>query len=182
MNPPAAPSAGPAPDRPEDAPSPGLAAGGLRLALYQPDIPQNCGTLLRLAACVGIAADIIEPCGFPLSDARMKRAGMDYLTLAAMTRHSSWQRFRAAQAASGRRLALLTTKGDTAYTEFAFRPDDVLMVGRESAGVPDEVAAAADARLVIPMRPGLRSLNVAVAASMVLGEALRQTASFPPRA
>ncbi|MFN4283787.1 MAG: tRNA (cytidine(34)-2'-O)-methyltransferase [Alphaproteobacteria bacterium] len=172
----------PPPDHPENAPAAALPAGGLRLALYQPDIPQNCGTLLRLAACLGLAADIVEPCGFPLSDARMKRAGMDYLTLAAMTRHSSWQRFRAAQAASGRRLVLLTTKGDRAYADFAFRPDDVLMVGRESAGVPEEVAAVADARLLIPMRPGLRSLNVAVAASMVLGEALRQTASFPSRA
>ena len=152
---------------------------GLRLALYQPDIPQNCGTLLRLAACVGIALDIIEPCGFVLSDARLKRAGMDYLPRAAMLRHSSWEAFRRRQTASGRRLVLLTTKGETAYTEFAFRPDDLLMVGRESAGVPEDVAAAADARLVIPLKAGLRSLNVAVAASMVLGEALRQTGGFP---
>ena len=152
---------------------------GLRLALYQPDIPQNCGTLLRLAACVGIALDIIEPCGFVLSDARLKRAGMDYLPRAAMARHRSWEAFRRRQTASGRRLLLLTTKGDTAYTDFAFRPDDLLMVGRESAGVPDEVAQMADARLVIPLLPGLRSLNVAVAASMVLGEALRQTGGFP---
>lgn len=156
-----------------------LPRGGLRLALYQPDIPQNCATLLRLTACVGVAADIIEPCGFVLSDANFRRAGMDYLARAVLTRHSSWQAFRRRQASSGRRLILLTTKGETAYTDFAFRPDDLLMVGRESAGVPSEVAATADARLVIPLLPGLRSLNVAVAASMVLGEALRQTGGFP---
>lgn len=156
-----------------------LPPGGLRLALYQPDIPQNCGTLLRLAACLGVAVDILEPCGFVLSDARLKRAGLDYLGQADMRRHSSWEAFRRAQAASGRRLVLLTTKGETAYPDFAFRADDILMVGRESAGVPAEVADLADARLVIPLKPGLRSLNVAVAASMVLGEALRQTASFP---
>lgn len=161
------------------APAQALPPEGLRLALYQPDIPQNCGTMLRLAACVGIAADIIEPCGFVLSDANFRRAGMDYLAHADMTRHSSWAAFRRRQTAGGRRLVLLTTKGDVAYADFAFRPDDVLMVGRESAGVPDEVAEAADARLVIPLKPELRSLNVAVAASMVLGEALRQTASFP---
>ncbi|HEY4133751.1 MAG TPA: tRNA (cytidine(34)-2'-O)-methyltransferase [Alphaproteobacteria bacterium] len=151
----------------------------MRLALYQPDIPQNCGTMLRLAACLEVATDIIEPCGFVLSDARMKRAGMDYLTRADMRRHSSWQAFRRAQAASGRRLILLTTKGDVPYPAFAFRPTDVLMVGRESAGVPPEVATVADARVVIPLKDGLRSLNVAVAAAMVLGEALRQTATFP---
>jgi tRNA (cytidine/uridine-2'-O-)-methyltransferase len=156
-----------------------LAAGGLRLALYQPDIPQNCGTMLRLAACTGVAADIIEPCGFVLTDARLRRAVLDYLPRADMTRHSSWRAFRERQTASGRRLVLLTTRGETPYTAFAYRPDDVLMVGRESAGVPPEVAAAADARLVIPLRPGLRSLNVAVAAAMVLGEALRQTGGFP---
>jgi tRNA (cytidine/uridine-2'-O-)-methyltransferase len=149
------------------------------LALYQPDIPQNCGTLLRLAACLGVVVDIIEPCGFVLSDARLKRAGMDYLGQADMRRHSSWEAFRRVQGPSGRRLVLLTTKGETPYVDFAFRPDDVLMVGRESAGVPEGVAAAADARLVIPLKTGLRSLNVAVAASMVLGEALRQTGGFP---
>ncbi len=159
--------------------APLLPRAGLRLALYQPDIPQNCGTLLRLAACLGIALDIIEPCGFVLSDARLKRAGMDYLPRAAMARHNSWEAFRRRQTASGRRLVLLTTKGDRRYTDFAFKADDLLMVGRESAGVPEDVAAAADARLVIPLLPGLRSLNVAVAASMVLGEALRQTGGFP---
>ena len=177
MNPPPAPPA----DDSAAPPSEAWPREGLRLALYQPDIPQNCGTLLRLAACLGVAADIIEPCGFVLSDARLRRAGMDYLGQAEMRRHSSWEAFRRVQSPSGRRLILLTTKGDTAYPDFAFRPDDVLMVGRESAGVPPEVAEAADARLVIPLKAGLRSLNVAVAASMVLGEALRQTGSFPPR-
>lgn len=169
----------PPPDPLQDDSAASLPKGGLRLALYQPDIPQNCGTMLRLAACLGVATDIIEPCGFVLSDARLKRAGMDYLGQADMRRHTSWEAFRRLQAPSGRRLVLLTTKGDTAYTDFAFRPDDLLMVGRESAGVPPEVAETADARLVIPLKAGLRSLNVAVAASMVLGEALRQTGSFP---
>lgn len=156
----------------------------MRLALYEPDIPQNAGTMLRLAACLGVAADVIEPCGFILSDSRLKRAGMDYLLQAEIQRHSSWTAFQAWRAAAartqgGHRLLLLTTRGDIPYPSFAFRPDDILMVGRESAGVPPEVARAADARLVIPLRPGLRSLNVATAAAMVLGEALRQTAGFP---
>lgn len=150
----------------------------LRLALFQPDIPQNAGAMLRLAACLGVAADIVEPCGFVMSDARLKRAGMDYLSRADIVRHASWQAFRAWQLASGRRLALLTTKGETAYPSFSFAADDILMVGRESSGVPAEVAAAADARLVIPMRSGVRSLNVATAAAVVLGEALRQTGGF----
>ena len=155
----------------------------MRLALYQPDIPQNTGAMLRLAACLGVAADIIEPCGFVMSDARLKRAGMDYLLQADIHRHASWQAFEAWRAAArresgGHRLLLLTTKGSLPYPAFAFAPGDILMVGRESAGVPDEVAAAADARLVIPMAGGLRSLNVATAAAMVLGEALRQTAGF----
>jgi len=172
--PPRTPEAGQAAALPDSLPQ-----GGLRLALYQPDIPQNCGAMLRLAACLGVVTDIIEPCGFVLSDARLKRAGMDYLGHAHMTRHSSWEAFRRRQIPSGRRLVLLTTKGQTAYADYVFQPDDVLMVGRESAGVPPEVAAAADARLVIPLLPGLRSLNVAMAASMVLGEALRQTGGFP---
>jgi tRNA (cytidine/uridine-2'-O-)-methyltransferase len=156
----------------------------MRLALYEPDIPQNAGTMLRLAACLGVAADVIEPCGFVLSDARLKRAGMDYLLQADMRRHSSWAAFHAwlgeaKQRQGGHRLLLLTTKGEIPYPSFAFAADDVLMVGRESAGVPPAVAAAADARLVIPLRSGLRSLNVATAAAMVLGEALRQTAGFP---
>lgn len=176
MNPPPNPAAN---DSAASLPTP-WPAGGLRLALYQPDIPQNCGTILRLGACLGVAADIIEPCGFVLSDTRLRRAGMDYLGQADMRRHSSWEAFRRVQSPSGRRLILLTTKGDTAYPDFAFRANDLLMVGRESAGVPPEVAEAADARLVIPLKTGLRSLNVAVAASMVLGEALRQTGGFPP--
>ena len=156
----------------------------MRLALYEPDIPQNTGTMLRLAACLGVQVEVIEPCGFILSDARLKRAGMDYLLLAEIHRHSSWAafqawRFEAKRAHGGHRLVLLTTKGDTPYPSFTFAPDDILMVGRESAGVPAEVAQAADARLVIPLSPGLRSLNVATAAAMVLGEALRQTAGFP---
>ncbi|MFQ6017497.1 MAG: tRNA (cytidine(34)-2'-O)-methyltransferase [Kiloniellaceae bacterium] len=148
----------------------------MRLVLFQPDIPQNAGALLRLGACLGLPVDIIEPCGFLFDDRRLRRAGMDYLAGVEMTRHASWAAYR--RAARGR-LVLLTTQGDTAYCDFAFRPDDHLMVGRESAGVPEEVCAAADARLVIPMRPGLRSINVALAAAMVLSEALRQTDRFP---
>jgi tRNA (cytidine/uridine-2'-O-)-methyltransferase len=148
----------------------------MRLALYHPDIPQNAGALLRLGVCLGVAVDIIEPCGFVLSDRRLKRAGMDYLAAASLTRHISWEAFREAHRG---RLVLLTTKGPEAYHRFRFRPDDTLLLGRESAGVPDEVHGAAAARLRIPLRPGQRSLNVALAAAMVLGEALRQTDLFP---
>jgi len=148
----------------------------VRLALYEPDIPQNAGSLMRLGACLGVGIDIIEPCGFLLSDRNFRRAGMDYLKSADICRHDSWARFH--QTLQGR-LVLLTTKGGTAYTDFAFTPGDTLLVGRESAGVPETVHLAADARVVIPLRPGLRSLNVAQAAAMVLGEALRQTALFP---
>lgn len=151
----------------------------LRLALYQPDIPQNTGTLLRTAACLGLAVDLIEPAGFAVTDRNLRRAGMDYLDTAVLTRHAGWTAFEAERRAAGRRLLLLTTRGPVSYLDVAFRPDDVIMVGRESAGVPDEVHAAADARLIVPMRPGLRSLNVAVAAVMVLGEALRRTGGFP---
>ena len=147
----------------------------LTLALYQPDIPQNAGTMLRLCACLGVSAAIVEPAGFPVSDRAFRRAGMDYLDRVAIDRHVSWRAFADWRVASGRRLVLLTTKADLPYTRFRFRPDDVLLVGRESAGVPDEVHAAADARVVIPLAAGLRSLNVAVAAAMVIGEALRQT-------
>ena len=149
----------------------------MRLALYEPDIPQNAGSLMRLGACLGVGIDIIEPCGFLLSDRNFRRAGMDYLQSADIQRHESWARF--CQAATPHRLVLLTTKGDMAYTDFAFTPGDILLVGRESAGVPQAVHDAAEARLVIPLRPGLRSLNVAQAAAMVLGEALRQTSGFP---
>lgn len=150
-----------------------------RLALYQPDIPQNTGTMLRLAACLGVPVDIIEPAGFDVSDRHLRRSGLDYLEHAAITRHASWRSFAEWRAERGLRLVLATTTGALPYTGFIFGEDDVVLVGRESAGVPGEVHAAADARVVIPMRPGLRSLNVAVAAAMILGEALRQTSSFP---
>src|SRR5258706_16197390 len=133
---------------------------------------------MRLGACLGVGIDIIEPCGFLLSDRNFRRAGMDYLQSADIRRHESWARFHEATRPTSR-LVLLTTRGDMAYTDFAFTPGDVLLVGRESAGVPQAVHDAMDARLVIPLRAGLRSLNVAQAAAMVLGEALRQTQSFP---
>ncbi|MDQ4137059.1 MAG: tRNA (cytidine(34)-2'-O)-methyltransferase, partial [Pseudomonadota bacterium] len=151
-----------------------------RLALYQPDIPQNTGTILRLAACLGVAVDIVEPAGFDVSDRNFRRAGLDYLDRVEIARHRSWRAFEYWRAAQGRRLVLATTQGSLPYTEFTFAEGDILLFGRESAGVPEEVHEAADARVVIPMRPGLRSLNVAVAAAMILGEALRQTAAFCP--
>ena len=149
----------------------------MRIALYQPDIPQNTGTILRLGACLGIPVDIIEPAGFPWDDARLKRAGMDYRDLARVTRHISWSAFQANHAPG--RLVLLTTKADAPHHRFAFAPDDILLLGRESAGAPPEVHEAVDARIKIPMRPPARSLNVAVAAALVLGEALRQIEGFP---
>ena len=148
----------------------------MRLALYEPDIPQNAGAMLRLAACLGIGVDIIEPCGFVLSDKHFRRAGMDYLDHVAIVQHDSWAAYVAARS---ERIVLLTTRGDTRYTQQRYRRDDTLMVGRETAGVPDAVHGAAAARVVVPMRPGLRSLNVALAAAIVLGEALRQTEGFP---
>ena len=148
----------------------------MRLALYQPDIPQNAGALLRLGACLGVPVDIIEPCGVLFDDRRLRRAGMDYLDQVAMVRHPSWQAYEAVRRG---RLILLTTKARRDYTDFAFTAQDSLLLGRESAGVPAEVHAAAAARLAIPMRPGLRSINVALAGAMVLGEALRQTRQFP---
>jgi tRNA (cytidine/uridine-2'-O-)-methyltransferase len=153
----------------------------MRLALYEPDIPQNAGTILRLAACLGVPVDLIEPCGFILDDRRLRRAGMDYLAAVDLRRHNSWhayQRWRQDDGSAGR-LLLLTTKGQTTYTDFHFEPADTLLLGRESSGVPDTVHAAADACLVVPLRPGQRALNVAVAAAVVLGEALRQTQGFP---
>ena len=147
----------------------------MRLVLFEPDIPQNAGTLMRLAAGLGVALDLIEPCGFVLDDRKLRRAGMDYLDQLSMTRHSSWQAY--ARASHAGRLVLLTTRGAVPYTDFAFEPDDRILVGRESAGVPDEVHEAANARLVIPLKPPARSLNVALSAAMVLGEALRQTAA-----
>ena len=145
----------------------------MRLALYQPDIPQNLGTLIRLGACLGVPLDIVEPCGFPFGDRSLKRAAMDYAAAASITRHTSWAAF--CRARGGARLVLLTTKASTTYQDFAFEPDDCLLVGSESSGVPETVHAEADHRLCIPMKPGLRSLNVAIAAAMVVGEALRQT-------
>ncbi|MDC7784926.1 tRNA (cytidine(34)-2'-O)-methyltransferase [Rhodoplanes sp. TEM] len=150
----------------------------MRIALYEPDIPQNTGTILRLAACLGLAADLIEPAGFPTSDRAFRRAGMDYLAYVDLTRHASFDAFEAFRRARGLRLVLLTTQAATPYPDHRFSPDDVLLLGRESGGVPARVHAAADARLVIPMRPGLRSLNIAVACAMVAGEALRQTGGF----
>ncbi len=149
----------------------------MRLALYQPDIPPNLGTILRLCACLKVPADVIEPCGFPFSHAQLKRAGLDYLPLAAMHRHVTFEAFRGT--IRGRRLVLLSTRGEVAHHAFAFRPDDVLMMGRERAGVPEEVHAICDARLRIPLGEGFRSLNVAVAAGIALSEALRQIGGFP---
>jgi tRNA (cytidine/uridine-2'-O-)-methyltransferase len=151
----------------------------MRLALYQPDIPQNTGAILRLAACLGVGVDIVEPCGFVWSDRHMRRAGMDYLDRVELVRHASWEAFSAARQPGTGRLILLTTKGSVTHTGPAYRPDDCLMLGRESAGVPDEVHDAADLRIRIPLKPGLRSINVALAAAIVLGEALRQTDGFP---
>lgn len=151
----------------------------MRLALYQPDIPQNAGAMIRLAVCLGVAVDIIEPCGFVWSDRHLRRAGMDYLDHAVLVRHPSWDRFRDASAERGGRLILLTTGASIAHTEFEFRPDDSLLLGRESAGAPEAVHDAADARIRVPISPGLRSLNVALAAAIVLGEALRQTSLYP---
>ena len=150
----------------------------MRLALYQPDIAQNTGTMLRLAARLGVGVDVIAPAGFDMSDRALRRAGLDYLSHVEIARHVSFAEFEAARQGSGSRLVLLTTSGEVSYTSFAFRASDTLLLGRESAGVPGAVHAVADARLRIPMRPGLRSLNVAVAAAMVLGEAFRQTGGF----
>ncbi len=153
----------------------------MRLALYEPDIPQNLGAFIRLAAGMAVPLDIIEPCGFPLDDKRIRRAAMDYYDLARITRHASWQAFlldRAAQRPEAR-LVLLTTAGDATFPEVTFQPGDILLMGRESAGVPQDVHNSADLRLRIPLQPGARSLNVALAAAMVLSEGLRQTHSFP---
>ena len=148
------------------------------LALYQPDIPQNAGNILRLGACLGVPVHLIGPAGFDMSDRALRRSGMDYLAHAEIVRHIDWHGFEAGRREAGTRLVLLTTRADLAYLDFGFAAGDILLLGRESAGVPDEVHAATDARIVVPMRPGLRSLNVASAAAMVLGEALRQTGGF----
>lgn len=146
----------------------------LTLALYEPDIAPNVGAMLRTCACLDIEAAIIEPAGFPLSDRRLRRSGMDYLDALSIERHLSFERFEAWRAQAGRRLVLLTTKGDTELWDFAFAADDVILVGRESAGVPEAVRSAADACVRIPIRRPLRSLNVGVAAALALGEARRQ--------
>ena len=154
----------------------------MRIALYEPDIAQNTGTILRLAACWGIAVDIIEPCGFLFGDARMRRAGMDYLASTDIVRHHSWRAFVAARQTTPGRLVLLTTRASTPFHEVAYLPDDILLVGRESAGVPEAVHGSAAERVRIPMRPEMRSLNVAIATAIVLTEALRQTKNFPEEA
>lgn len=146
------------------------------IALYQPDIPGNTGTILRFAACLGLAVEIIEPAGFDLSDRNLKRAGMDYIARAALTRHVNWQVFEEWRKAEGRRLVLASTKAALPYTSFDYRPDDILLFGRESAGVPDHVHDAADARVLIPMIEGQRSLNIAMSVAMIAGEAIRQQA------
>lgn len=148
----------------------------LRIALYQPDIPGNTGTILRMAACLGLAVDVIEPAGFDMSDRALRRAGMDYADRAALARHRDWESFNAWRRGQGRRLVLATTSGDESYVDIAYRDTDILLFGRESAGAPVHVHDAAGARVLIPMRAGMRSLNVALAAAMVAGEALRQTA------
>ncbi len=147
----------------------------MRLALFEPDIPQNTGTLLRLAACFDLSVDIIEPCGFVFNDQKMRRAGMDYLNMVDCMRHNSWQDFYDQHQG---RIVLLTTKGAQSYVSFDFQKNDILLLGRESAGVPDYVHNAVDARLRIPMRENARSINVAIAGAIVLSEALRQTGSF----
>jgi tRNA (cytidine/uridine-2'-O-)-methyltransferase len=152
-----------------------MSARSLRIALYQPDIAGNTGTILRMAACLGLAVDIIEPAGFDLSDRALKRAGMDYLAMAALTRHVAWEAFEGWRGQAGLRLVLFSTAAATPYTDFAYRADDILIFGRESAGAPPRVHAAADARLAVPMRPGARSLNLALCAAMAAGEAIRQT-------
>lgn len=149
------------------------------LALYQPDIAQNTGTLIRLAACLGTTLHVIGPAGFDMSDRNLKRAGMDYIELATVVRHVGWTDFEAYATGAGRRLVLATTRGSVPYADFAFRDGDILLMGRESAGVPDMVHERADGRIVIPMRPEARSINMALSAGLILGEALRQTDNFP---
>jgi len=149
----------------------------IEIALYQPDIAPNAAAIMRMAACFGLRVRVIEPAGFVWSDSGFRRAGMDYLAQTDLVRDASWDSFRAAT--SGQRLVLLSTRSSLPYTDFRFRDDDIILMGRESAGVPDHVHQTVDARLLIPMRPGLRSLNVAVACALAAGEALRQTGQFP---
>ncbi|HPF46723.1 MAG: tRNA (cytidine(34)-2'-O)-methyltransferase [Alphaproteobacteria bacterium] len=149
----------------------------MQIALYQPDIPPNTGTIIRMAACLDVMVNIIEPCGFPFGEKSFRRAGMDYIDQSKIIRHQSWDDFLEKTGKS--RIILLTTKASIPYTDFTFLPDDILLLGRESAGVPDDVHARADHRLKIPMAKGTRSLNIALSAAMVLGESLRQTKEFP---
>ena len=151
----------------------------MQLALYQPDIPQNAGTMLRLCACLGVTAHIIEPTGFPASDRAFRRAGMDYLDQVTIIRHIGWADFDNFRRTEGLRLVLASTKAEPRYTDFSYAKTDILLMGRESAGVPDEVHEMAEARILIPMRQTLRSMNVAVTAAMIMGEALRQLDAFP---
>lgn len=151
----------------------------MRLTLFQPDIPQNVGAILRLAACLGAAVDLIEPCGFVVDDRRLRRAGMDYIDHVSWQRYESWERYQ--QIKSPGRLILLSSKASISYADFAFRSDDSLLLGQESAGVPELVRDVCDAAVTIPLNPGLRSLNVALAAAIVLAEALRQTHGLPKR-
>jgi tRNA (cytidine/uridine-2'-O-)-methyltransferase len=148
----------------------------LRIALYQPDIAGNTGTILRLAACLGLGVDIIEPAGFDISDRNLKRAGMDYIESVDLVRHVTWDQFEKWRAGTKRRLILASTKAADRYTNMAFRSDDILLFGRESAGVPDHVHDRADSRALIPMVEGQRSINIALSVAMITGEALRQTA------
>ena len=143
-----------------------------RIALYQPDIPGNTGTILRTAACLGFAVDLIEPAGFDVSDRNLKRAGMDYLELATLTRHLNWEAF--AQTLAGRRLVIASTKAAQNYTDFNFEAQDTILFGRESAGLPDHIHQLANAAIIIPMQRNARSLNLAVSVAMIAGEALRQ--------
>jgi tRNA (cytidine/uridine-2'-O-)-methyltransferase len=147
----------------------------MEIALFQPDIPPNTGTILRLCACLDVPAHIVEPAGFPVSDRAFRRAGMDYLDQVRLTRHISWEKFEEWRRENGYRLVLFTTKGAISYLDFHYRASDILLFGRETVGVTDEVVAAADARVKIPIKQGLRSLNVAMAAALAIGEALRQT-------
>jgi len=165
----------------ESAPPAVVLSGSLRmrLALFQPDIPQNLGAAVRLGACLGVPLEIIEPCAFPLSDRAIRRAAMDYGQNAEVTRHGGWSDFIGAPARTEGRLVLFTTRGAQNFTEFEFQPGDTLLFGQESAGAPEHVHAAAQARLVIPLRPPARSLNIITCAAMALGEALRQTDGFP---
>ena len=146
----------------------------LRIALFQPDIPGNTGTIIRTAACFGLGVDVIEPAGFDLSDRALKRSGMDYVEQAALTQHLNWEAFEATRLHSGRRLVLATTKASSPYVGFTFKPGDTLLFGRESSGVPDSVHDAADSRVLIPMAAGRRSLNLAVSVGIIAAEAIRQ--------